>query len=185
MTSLNRTPTFAFDPLLFRITIFIRIIILDAASVEKVPSPTFADTFAHPISPGFPLGSDVSSLAAGGRPWLRIGDVRPCARVPRLLQGMWGTCQRGHVSLSRPLATLPRHAPVTARTLRWDRWHRAPRHRRCSYHKLYAEQVLIRQSRECNWDPGIWNVHFKASPARPPLSGEQLAGGGTPPPLVR
>ena len=42
-----------------------RIIIPDAANVEKVPSPTFADSFAHPPSLGFPLGSDVSPIAAG------------------------------------------------------------------------------------------------------------------------
>ena len=45
------------------------------------------------------------------------------------------------------------------------------------YDKVYTEQALIRQSGECKGGSGIWNIHFKASPARPPLSGEQLAGG--------
>ena len=107
----------------------------------------------------------------------RTPDMRGRVSVP----GMRGTCQRGHVSLSRPRATLPRHAPVTARTLRRDRRHRAQRHRRCSYHDMYAEQELVRQPslRECKGGSGIWTVPVNASPARPPpLSGEQLVGEG-------
>ena len=133
---------------------------------------------------GFPLGSDVSPLAAGERPWLGIGDVRPCAPFAPGHVGDVSVWSR--ISVTPPgHAAAPRPSHGAHARLRWDRWYCAPRHRRCSYHKMYAEQVLIRQSRECKGYPGIWNVHFKASPARPPLSGEQLAGGGTPPPLVR
>ena len=57
---------------------------------------------------GFPLGSDVSSLAAGGRPWLGIGDVRPCAPFAPGHVGDVSTWSRisvtplGHAAASRP-----------------------------------------------------------------------------------
>ena len=85
--------------------------------------PDFRRFFCPPTLPWVPgpLGSGVSPLAAGGRPWLGIGA---CARVvPRLLPGMrrTRTCQRGRVSLSR----LPGHAAASRR--------RQPRSRRARY----------------------------------------------------
>ena len=121
---------------------FIRIIIIpDAASVEKMPSPTFTDSFGMRGRV-----SVVTYLCHAHGPFCRV--------TPRSLRARYdGTA-----------VIAPRGTDV---------------------HKMYAEQELIRQSRECDGGSGIWNVHLKASPARPPLSDEQLTGGGTPPPLVR
>ena len=51
--------------------------------------------------------------------------MRPCAPSAPGHKGDVSTWSRNSVT---PRATLPRHAPVTARTLRRDRRHRAPRH---------------------------------------------------------
>ena len=88
-----------------------RTIIPDAASVEKVPSPTLADFFAHPPSLGFPLGSDMSpsacGVAAGKCPWLggdgtfpSQGNVPGCAPSAPWHEG--DVPEWSRISLSRP-----------------------------------------------------------------------------------
>ena len=76
----------------------------DAASVERVPSPTFAESLVHPPTLGFPPGSDVSPLAGGGRPWLGMGDVRPCAPTAP-------EHEADGSAWSRVFVTPPSHAP--------------------------------------------------------------------------
>ena len=133
---------------------------------------------------GFPLGSDVYPLAAGERPWLGIGDVRLCVpsapwheggvsawtRFPVTPQGHAAASRPGHGAhwhaTTGPLASRPEAPTLLTLT-------------KCMQSKCSLDNLAL--SRECKGDSGIWNVHFKASPARKHLSGEQLAGGGRPP----
>ena len=123
--------------------------VLPMAPGPQMGRPRFLDFSPFPLSPALPPPSPVACQQARLARLLRsVESASDTADRSRILSALdarprratravgispgskmhEGTCQLVHVSLSRPRATLPRHALATARTLRRDRRHCAPKH---------------------------------------------------------
>ena len=86
----------------------------------------------------------------------RLAPVRPSAPGH----------ERGVLARSRISVTPPGRAaaPRPGRGAHSATGHRAPRRRRCSYHKMYAEQESsLDNPGNAGGGPGIWNAHAQLS----------------------